>query len=95
MSRVSLSLGANERSSRLLCGCYLQRGPHNKLLVEFEQCGVHAAAQALLAAAKNALTRLDRKDAEKREAGAPAAHEGVPGSVSDQLRLAIAIAERR
>lgn len=49
----------------------------------------------LLAAARNALTRLDREDAERRAAGTPAAHDGVVGSVNDQLRAAIAKAEGR
>lgn len=56
---------------------------------------IFAAAPDLLAAAKNALTRLDREDAEKRAAGMPAAHDSVVGSVNDQLRAAIAKAEVR
>jgi hypothetical protein len=52
-----------------------------------------AAAPALLAAAVNALTRLDREDAEKVAAGKPPPHHGVIGSVNDQLRAAIATAK--
>lgn len=50
--------------------------------------------ERLIRAAENALTRLDREDAEKRAAGTPAPHEGVLGSVNDQLRAALAEVRR-
>lgn len=58
-------------------------------------CVVASAAPALLAAAKNALLRLDREDAQDLAAGRMVPHQNVLGNVNDQLRVAIGRAERR
>ncbi len=60
-----------------------------------ERARLIAAAPGLLAAARNALARLDREDAKLIAMGMPPLHRGVPGSVNDQLRTAIANAENR